>query len=133
MHGEHLIKSWSVTQSVISLSSGEAEHYALVKGATRALGIQAMMREFQVNVDVDVQVTLKTDASAAMGIAMCRGLGKVKHIDVTQLWVQDKVAEKKILIKKVGTQEHVSDALTKGISCQEMDWHMSQTNQVRVG
>ena len=31
MHGSHLVKSWSITQAVIALSSGEAEYYAMVK------------------------------------------------------------------------------------------------------
>ena len=31
MFGSHLIKSWSSTQNVIALSSGEAEYYGLVK------------------------------------------------------------------------------------------------------
>ena len=36
MMGEQCIKAWSVTQSVISLSSGEAEYYSMVKGASVA-------------------------------------------------------------------------------------------------
>ena len=31
--GNHAVKSWSSTQAVIALSSGEAEYYGLVKGA----------------------------------------------------------------------------------------------------
>ena len=33
MHGMHLIKSSATMQTVISMSSGEAEHYGVVKGA----------------------------------------------------------------------------------------------------
>ena len=40
MHGTHVIKSWSTIQAVIALSSGEAEYYGLVKGASVALGIK---------------------------------------------------------------------------------------------
>ena len=36
----HLIKSWSSTQATLSLSSGEAEHYALVRGVGTGLGLQ---------------------------------------------------------------------------------------------
>ena len=38
------------------------------------------------------QIQVKSDASAAVGIAMRRGLGKVRHIDVSQLWLQEKIA-----------------------------------------
>ena len=125
MHGSHLIKSCPLTQSGISLSSGEAEYYALVKGASCVLGIQAMMKELR----ADAQVRIKTDAIAAVGIASRRGLGKVKHIDVTQLWTYDKVAEKKIKLQQVGTKENVADALTKGISHEEMEWHVQNTTR----
>ena len=128
MYGDHLLKSWSLTQSVISLSSGEAEYYAIVKGASVGLGLKAMLGEL----NVDTDLTLKTDASAAVGISMRRGLGKVRHIDVTQLWVQEKIAQKVFRICKVNTTENLSDALTKGISQDEMDWHLRKTGQVRM-
>ena len=38
--GNHVIKTWSHTQSVIALSSGEAEYYGMVKGASYALGMK---------------------------------------------------------------------------------------------
>ena len=34
MLGSHMIKGWSTTQSVIALSSGEAEYYGLVRGSS---------------------------------------------------------------------------------------------------
>ena len=44
MWGNHLIKSWSSTQSVVALSSGEAEYYGMVKGASVAIGLQSVLR-----------------------------------------------------------------------------------------
>ena len=125
MFGTHCIKSWSVTQSVISLSSGEAEYYAMVKGASVALGFKSILKE----VGVDVMIELKCDASAAIGIVMRKGLGRVRHIDVTQLWLQEKVAEKKIRITRVKSVENVSDGLTKGISGPEVMWMMGEVGQ----
>ena len=37
----HIIKSWSTTQSIIALSSGEAEYYGVVKGVVRQSESQA--------------------------------------------------------------------------------------------
>ena len=62
------------------------------------------MKSMLHEIGVKVQVVCKTDASAAQGIALRKGLGKVKHIDVTQLWLQDKVAEGIGRIIKVGTK-----------------------------
>ena len=41
-----LMKTWSKTQSTIALSSGEAELGAVVKGATEALGMQSVLKDF---------------------------------------------------------------------------------------
>ena len=38
-HGTHLIKSWATTQTVIAMSSGEAEYCGVVKGTYEAVGI----------------------------------------------------------------------------------------------
>eukprot|EP00973_Karenia_brevis_P087252 12097498-Karenia_brevis.AAC.1 len=44
--GEHLIKAWASSQTVVALSSGEAELYALTKAASQTLGIMTMARDF---------------------------------------------------------------------------------------
>ena len=65
MWGKHLIKSLSSTQTVVALSSGEAEYYGMVKGASVALGLQAVLSDS----DVSCRIVLKSDASAAIAIA----------------------------------------------------------------
>jgi histone deacetylase 1/2 len=64
MLGKHLIKSWSTTQGPISLSSGEAEFYGVVKASSVALGYQAMMEDLGQAMEVRVW----TDSTATMGI-----------------------------------------------------------------
>ena len=125
MYGSHCIKSWSVTQAVISLSSGEAEYYAMVKGGSVAMGFQSLLQEIGVN----VKLQLKCDASAAVGIVKRKGLGRIRHIDVTQLWLQAKVSQGVIEILKVNTKENVSDGLTKGVSRNEIIWLLPQVGQ----
>ena len=125
MWGSHLIKSWSTTQSVIALSSGEAEYYGMVKGASVGLGLQSVLGDF----DISVSLTLKSDASAAIAIASRRGLGKVRHIEVCQLWLQEKVRRGDIKVVKVGTGENVADALTKFVSKDGMSRHLLATKQ----
>ena len=73
---------------------------------------------------MEVKISVNTDASAAKGIAHKRGVGKVRHIEVSQLWVQDKVATGKLSIRKVGTKDNVADMLTKHISRQPLDRHL---------
>ena len=54
MLGAHLLKSWSSTQPSISLSSGEAEYYGVVKAVGIALGQQSLMSDLGVKVAVRV-------------------------------------------------------------------------------
>ena len=117
MWGDHCVKTWSVNQGYIALSSGEAEYYGAVRGASQALGIVAMMKDLGVEAAIDVQVKpgieLCVDASAAVGIASRRGLGKQRHIELNELWLQDQVARGRIAITKVNGKYNFADSLTK--------------------
>ena len=109
MLGDCCIKSWSSTQNLIALSSGEAEYYGVVKAASVALGTQAMLKDMGFVLPIEVM----TDASAAKGIASRIGLGKTRHIQVHFLWVQERVNNGDIVLKKVWGKENPADMLTK--------------------
>ena len=125
MLGNHLVKSWSSTQSVIALSSGEAEYYGLVKGASIGIGIRSMLSDFA----IPVSVVLHTDSSAAKGIGSRRGLGKLRHVELAELWIQDLVSRGKISIVKIAGIDNIADALTKHSSRDRLSQHMSSTGQ----
>ena len=120
-----LIKSWSTTQGIVALSSGEAEYYGIVKGTAIAIGIRNLLADIGVQVTIEVN----TDASAAKGIASRRGAGKVRHIEVSQLWFQQKVLEGEIVLKKVAGQDNLAGALTKGLDGTGIERHLSGTGQ----
>ena len=60
----------------------------------------------------NVDVVLRTDASAARGVVERVGAGKVKHSSVKQLWAQDLVARGLMRVEKIPRLVNVSDALT---------------------
>ena len=68
---------------------------------------------------------MKSDASAAIGIGNRLGVGKVRHIEVTQLWLQEKVGRREIVIEKVPTGANLADALTKGVDAQAIVKHLN--------
>ena len=109
MWGLHMIKAWSSTQSVLALSTAEAELYAMVKGASQTLGIMSMAKDFGLTVNGRID----SDASAAIGIVQRHGLGKLRHINVQYLWLQDKVRMKELEVKKVPGQDNPADLMTK--------------------
>ena len=49
MLNKHPVKDWSVTQTVIATSSGEAEYYGMVKGASQGIGLRSVMEDLGVN------------------------------------------------------------------------------------
>ena len=103
------VKSWSRTQRGRSLSSAEAEYYAIVTGVAEALAVQALAEEMGWKMSVCVH----TDSSAAKAVASRRGLGKLRHIELKYLWVQELVQEQRIAIKKINGLDNPADCLTK--------------------
>ena len=120
MLGAHLVKSWSSTQQVIALSSGEAELYALIKATAHAKGIMSNLFDF----GYVLNCIVCTDASAAIGIVHRAGLGRTRHIDVQFLWIQGEVQSKAVKVVKVGTAENPADVLTKNLNAETMSKHM---------
>ena len=124
MIGGNLIKAWSSTQPILAMSSGEAEYYAMVKGASTALGLQSMAKE----VGYSLNIALCVDSSAAIGISSRRGLGKVRHIELNQLWLQEHVATGRVVVQKVSGQTNTSDCLTKHSSREKIDSSIKSTS-----
>ena len=61
----------------------------------------------------ELSVNVWSDATAAIGIARRKGLGKIRHLDCTDLWIQDKVKSKVIELVKVLGADNLADILTK--------------------
>ena len=109
MVGGCLVKHWAKTQTTISLSSGESELHGIANGMAQALGIQPLMNDM----GWKLPVTVHSDATAAIGIARRKGLGNIRHLDVTDLWIQDKVCSKAIGLKKILGADNPADMFTK--------------------
>ena len=115
--GGDVAKSWSKMQGSVALSVGEAEYYALVKGAAEALGVRSLLRDL----GVQATITIRTDSMTAKGIAGRKGIGKLKHMDVRFLWVQDRVRGGDLTIKHIDGKINPADVLTKPKSRDECD------------
>ena len=109
MRGSHLIKHWSTTQQTIAFSSGEAELKGVIKGAIEGIGIKSVGRDL----DIDHCVSLYTDSSAAMGMVARKGIGRGRHIEVGDVWLQDSVKRGVTSIHKVKGEYIPADISTK--------------------
>ena len=103
------MKSWSRTQGPVALSSGEAEYYSFVKGATEGLGVQSLSEDL----GWEVKLFLWVDSSAAKSMASRKGVGKVRHVQVRELWLQDAVRKQRVVISKIEGTKNPADVVTK--------------------
>ena len=81
--GSHVLKTWSRSQKAVTLSSGEAEVVAFVKGVSEGIGLQRLAEVWGVGYGL---VGL-CDSTAAMEIVGRKGVGRIRHLDVGKLWV----------------------------------------------
>ena len=117
MIGQCLIKHWSKTQSTISLSSGEAELHGIVSGAAQALGMQSLLKDL----GWSIKIRIHSDAAAVIGICRRKGLGKIRHLATTDLWIQDKIRGRQMELVKILGTDNPADVLTKYVTRQLME------------
>ena len=108
----YLIQWWCSLQSCISLSSGEAELTAAIKGASEGLNMKNLLDEFNHSTDLKCYM----DSSAARGICHRVGVGKLKHLEVKDLWLQEKTQAKQLSVQWIPRKSNPSDFLTHPIT-----------------
>ena len=124
MHGTHLIRSWAKTQATIALSSGESELIAAVKGGAEALGALSLFADL----GLTKTAAMHLDASAALGILQRRGVGKLRHLDVGLLWLQEHEAKGAVKLGKVKGEQNPADLGTKHLTEEVMLRHLARMN-----
>ena len=125
MCGSHMIKSWSSTQKSITLSSGEAELVAAVKTCTELIGVTQLMKDWGREVEGEVYV----DSSAAIGVAHRKGNGKLRHVRVGLLWIQERVEEGDIDVKKIDGEQNPADLLTQNVNIAKVERYIQIINE----
>lgn len=105
------VKSWAKTQSIIALSSGEAELYAAVRACSELFGVLNILKEMGVTAASTPRMFL--DASAAVGIMSRAGTGATRHLDVNSLWIQQAVRSGRVIPQRIAGTENPADLGTK--------------------
>jgi len=119
MFGLHCLKTWSCTQGAVALSSAEAEFYAMIEATTRAKGIVNVMSEIGFNISEPIH--LFTDSSAAKSFVSRQGLGKMKHLEIRDLWLQREVGMNRVIVHKVDGTLNPADLMTKYLKRWEIE------------
>ena len=58
---------------------------------------------------IEVQLTVKSDVVAAIGIVKRQGLGRVRHLAVADLWIQQRAKEGSVKFEKLPGAQNTSD------------------------
>ena len=112
MIGSHFIKGWARTQNHVTLSSAEAELLAVVRASSEAIGICQLAASWGLPLTGEVH----GDSSAALAIVKRRGCGKLRHVRVGRLWVQEASASGTLKYRKVLGTLNPADLLTQHLA-----------------
>ena len=130
MYGSHTIRTWSKNQATVALSSAEAELYGIVKGTIEGIGMKSLMKDCGIG---NVQIMLRSDASAALSVVERKGVGRMRHIDTNILWLQEKELREQVSFLKVGGKMNPADLCTKHVDRALAQDHMNRMRVLVLG
>ena len=87
----------------------------MLKGTAESLGMKSLLADLGVTAKVEII----SDSTAAKGTASRIGIGKIKHLDVGFLWIQDLVKKREIVLVKINGKVNPADLMTKPKSAAE--------------
>eukprot|EP00253_Pinus_taeda_P016444 PITA_16444 len=113
--------SWmSKKQSVVALSTTEAEYMAATHASKEAVWLQRLCSSMGL-----VQGAIRIDCDSQSAIFLGKNPAyhsKTKHIDVQYHFVRDMIEDKRVSLVKVDTLKNTTDALTKSVSSEKFSW-----------
>lgn len=107
--------SWcSKKQSTVAISSSESEYVALSVATAEALWLAGVLEGMKMK-NPEIPVTIFEDNRGCIGMANNLETKRSKHIDVKHHFIRDHIAEGRIQVKAVGTQDQLADIFTKSL------------------
>eukprot|EP00439_Symbiodinium_sp_Y106_P033662 s4190_g4.t1 len=107
-----LMYSFVRGQKVVTLSAGEAELVALTQTTSEAILVH---KAWQWTAREEAELVMRSDSSVARAIASRLGVGRVRHLQTSCLWIQQWVLAKTLRVAPVPTQFNPSDMGTKSL------------------
>eukprot|EP00971_Amphidinium_carterae_P247105 4907493-Amphidinium_carterae.3 len=118
----------SRTQSTVTLSSAEAELYAMGQATIEAQHIKQVIEEMAVPyLSTHITMSINTDSSAGKAVASRLGLNKkTKHVQVRFLYIQDIVQCGQLTLTEIPTTHNPADVLTKHLPTATIQSHLDR-------
>ena len=73
----------------------------------------------------NVKIVLRSDSSVALGIGGRQGLGKLRRLETSYLWLQDVLTQKRLTVRKVKGTDNPADLGTKHLKFDDIEKHLS--------
>ena len=70
--------------------------------------------------DQSVPIVLYCDSNAAIGSAKRLGVGRIRHLELRELWIQEQIAQKRLQLEKIPGSNNEADILTKQLKGQQL-------------
>ena len=88
------------------------------------MGIMQMAAGFGREITAKIMV----DSSAALAVTQRKGNGKLRHVRIGQMWVQQMAEEEELTYSKVKGEDNPADVCTKHLNRGKLDWLLPMTN-----
>ena len=73
----------------------------------------------------NIKIVLRSDSSVAMGIGGRQGLGKLRHLEIGYLWLQNVLTQKRLSIRKVKGTENPADLVSKHLNFDDAEKYLT--------
>ena len=107
-------------QTVVALSTTEAEYMAATQACKEAIWIQRLLEELRYK---QPKIIVYCDNQSALHIARNPAFySKTKHIGVQYHFVREVVEEGSVDMQKIHTKDNLADVMTKSINADKFYW-----------
>ena len=90
----------------------------MIDGVQKVKWAATVSRELGIDVISQI-IRVKTDSDAARSFVNRRGLGRMRHVEVRDLWLQEEVREGKVVVERIPGEEDPADLMTKFVRTDE--------------
>ncbi|KAG7188181.1 hypothetical protein KM043_017675 [Ampulex compressa] len=128
--GNNSIGWKSRKQSLVTMSTCEAELIAICEGAREVLWLRNLLNSLNVVVQNGRAIILYTDSKAAIDWTHKKNVtNRTKHINRIYYFIRDEVKDKILELKHISTDEMMADVLTKALPAEK---HLLCTNSFKL-
>jgi hypothetical protein len=112
-HNGNLVHWFSKRQECVTLSSCESEIVALSQTAEHTLWIRNLIKSLDKSASSVVPIILGDNQSSMKVAKDPRYTGRMKHIDIRDLFVKEKLTNGELEVEYCSSKENLADILTK--------------------